>query len=92
MQLVKIIDNATGNVLYTCSVENIEKAYTEAANFEAYGLDVSIHAPTVTQTLAYSLGLPEQEQDIYQQSVLQELEDHDGSCCASNKDSTEQDQ
>lgn len=84
MHAVKIIDNASGEVLFTCSLEQIEKAYTEASQYEDYGLDVRIEAPTLTQTLAKSLGIEGESWEKYHDSVIAEIHDHEGCSTCEN--------
>ncbi len=79
---VKIIDAASEETLFECSLEDMEVAYQQAAQYEEMGLDVKIIAPTITQTLTHTLGLSHDEEEEYQNSVVAEMEDHDGSCCA----------
>jgi len=75
--LVKIIDINTENVLFECPLEDIEQAYKQAHNFEQMGLEVKIQAPSITQTLAHSLGKTGTELEEYNKSVQHEMDDHD---------------
>ena len=79
---VKIIDTNSEEVLFECDMSDIESAYQRAAEFEEMGLDIRILAPTITQTLSDSLGIEHDELEEYEQSVVAEIHDHDGSCCA----------
>ena len=79
---VKIIDIQSQETLFECSVDEMESAYQQAAIYEEMGLDVKIIAPSITQTLTNTLGLTHDEEEEYQNSVVAEMEDHDGSCCA----------
>ena len=79
---VKIIDIQSQETLFECSVDEMESAYQQAAIYEEMGLDVKIIAPSITQTLSNTLGLTHDEEEEYQNSVVAEMEDHDGSCCA----------
>lgn len=78
---VKVIDVGSEEVLFTCPVEKLQSAYQFAAQMEELGLDVKIIAPSVTQTLCDSLGIESDERMDYEDSVANELDDHDGSCC-----------
>ncbi len=49
------------------------------------GLEVKIMAPSITQTLTNTLGLSHDEEEEYQNSVVAEMEDHEGSCCAASE-------
>lgn len=83
-QLVKIIDLGTGQELYSCSLKELDQAYSRASEYESYGLDIKIDAPNITETLALSLGIDRETLERYRQSVTDEIHDHEGSCCASN--------
>jgi hypothetical protein len=50
------------------------------------GLDIKILAPTITQTLTDSLGIINDELEDYEQSVVAEMDDHEGSdsCCTTD--------
>ena len=77
MNLVQILDKETENILFECPIESIEQAYEQARNFEQMGLDVQIKTPSITQTLAHSLGKTGPELDKYNESVQHEMDDHD---------------
>lgn len=79
---VKVVDVQSNETLFECSVEQLESAYRRASDYEEMGLDVKVIAPSITQTLTNSLGLNHDEEEDYQNSVVAEMEDHDGSCCA----------
>lgn len=79
--LIKVIDTNSGEILSTFSMDKLSNAFEYAAQMESYGIDVKIDAPTITQTLADSLGLSIDLKADYEQSVIAELADHDGSCC-----------
>lgn len=79
--LVKVVDQNSESVLFSCSMDNIHSAYLYAKEMENLGLEVKIIAPTITQTLANGLGITETEKAEYDKSVEQEMNDHDGSCC-----------
>lgn len=80
----QVIDAQTGQILFQCSVEDSAKAYSFAAEMEALGLDIKVINPTLSDTLSASLGLSQQAVREYQQSMQDELEQHDGSCCFEN--------
>ncbi len=78
---IQVIDRETQQILFECKLEESAKAYQFAAEMEQMGLDLKIIHPTLAQTLTNSLGLSHDEEVSYQESMTQELEDHDGSCC-----------
>lgn len=75
---VKVIETQTGETLFSCTMEELESAYNYASSVEKMGIEVKVSTPTITQTLADSLRIPEEQQMEYQASVDEELHDHDG--------------
>ena len=80
---IKVIDCLSNETLKEFSMEQSQEAYEYAAQMEGYGLEVNILGPTITETLANSLGLTADMQEEYAQSVIAELADHDGCCTKS---------
>ena len=78
---VRLIEKNSGMVLFECEPSQVDLAYEKAADFEQMGLDVKIEQPTVNQTLADSLGVDGASLAEFEESLVQEMEDHDGSCC-----------
>lgn len=78
---IKVIDNGTGQTLFECSISDSEKAFKFAAEMEELGVDVKIHNPTLSETLSDSLGYSEEQKQKYQESLQEEMEQHEGSCC-----------
>lgn len=83
---IRVIDQQSGQTLFECSLQEIEKAYQFAAQMEEIGLDLKVMVPTLSQTLSSSLGLSRDEQLAYENSLEEEIENHAGSCCASDED------
>ena len=81
MPKIRVIDIQTEQILFECSMDDSEKAYEYAARMEEMGLDVKVDAPTLGDTLSQSLGLSKEAQETYRQSMQEELEEHEGSCC-----------
>jgi hypothetical protein len=88
MPKIRVVDNHTGQCLFEFSVEESEKAYTFAAQMEEMGLDVIVESPTLTDTLSVSLGLSLEQRAAYLKSMDEEIENHEGSCCFEEKDSS----
>lgn len=80
--LIQVIEENTKEVLFECEVSESEAAYEYAARMDDMGINVKIISPTITETLCDSLGIELDEREDYEQSVIAEIEDHDGSCCA----------
>lgn len=94
--LVKVIDSFSKTVLFETSIDKIDEAYAFAAQMEEVGLDLTIEAPGLAETLIRSLGANEEELAIYKQSLIEEIEDHDdsdygcGICLPTPKSTTDQ--
>ena len=69
-------------VLFECAIDVVETAFEYAAQLEKMGIAVRILSPTITETLCDSLGIEHDEREEYENSVIAEIEDHDGSCCS----------
>lgn len=80
-----MIDVHSAQVLFECPVQDADRAYVVAADYEAMGLEVKVEHPTVNQTLADSLGVSGAPLEDFEQSLDDELDDHPGSCCFSDK-------
>lgn len=74
-------DVHTQQVLFECSVEESEKAYQFAAEMEDMGLDIEVVSPTLSETLSTSLGRTKEEFEVYKNSMDEEIDSHEGSCC-----------
>lgn len=78
---ILVRDVQTQQTLFECGVTEAEKAYQFAAEMEELGLDIEVVSPTLTETLSTSLGLTKAEKEAYRQSMEDEMEGHEGSCC-----------
>jgi hypothetical protein len=78
---IQVQDTQTQQVLFECAINESEKAYQFAAEMEELGLDVRVISPTLSETLTESLGLSQQELRQYQESMEEEIDQHEGSCC-----------
>lgn len=83
---IRVLDQHTGQVLFECHLQESEKAYQFAAEMEEMGLDLKLEIPTLTDTLSASLGLSREQQEAYKQSMDEEMEHHEGSCCFEEND------
>lgn len=88
MPKIRVIDQQTEQTLFECSVQESEKAYQFAAQMEELGLDVKVLAPTLGDTLSQSLGLSREQQQAYHDSLEEEMDQHEGSCCFEENKST----
>lgn len=86
---VRLLTIDTNECLFETEIADIAKAYEYAAQLEEMGVEVKIDAPTIADTLSDSLGLNVDDQEKLQDSIIEEIEDHDGSCCATPYDFSE---
>lgn len=80
--LVQVIEENTNEVLFECELSESESAFEYAASMDKMGISVKVVSPTITESLCDTLGIERDERDEFEESVLAEIEDHDGSCCA----------
>lgn len=78
---ILVRDVQTQQVLFECAISESEKAYQFAAEMEEMGLDIEVVSPTLGETLSNSLGLTKEEQQKYKDSLEEEMDSHEGSCC-----------
>ena len=74
---IKIIDNNSNETLYEFDLDQADQAYAMATQMEEMGLDIRVHNPSATETLADSLGIDKEERAQFEDSILKEIEDHD---------------
>ena len=71
-------------------LDQIDAAYALAATLEEMGLDISVNRPTLSDTLSHSLGLTPEQINEYKDSLIEEIEEHEGdyggSCCFKKDD------
>lgn len=78
---ILVRDVHTQQVLFECAISESEKAYQFAAEMEEMGLDIEVIAPTLGETLSNSLGLSREDLEKYKESLEEEMDSHEGSCC-----------
>jgi hypothetical protein len=78
---IQVRDVETKQVLFECALSESEKAWQFAAEMEEMGLDIEVISPTLGETLSTSLGLSREQQQEYQNSLEEEMDSHEGSCC-----------
>ena len=86
MPKIRVLDLQSGQTLFECSIQESEKAYQFAAQMEEMGLDLKVVVPTLSDTLSTSLGLSRDEQEAYEASLEEEMDNHEGSCCFTDND------
>jgi hypothetical protein len=83
---IKVIDMISQDVIKTYQEDQREEAYSYAAELEQMGFDVRVVTPTLMDSFKSTLGLDVERLVDFEDSVREELEDHDGqelddSCC-----------
>lgn len=78
---ILVRDVQTKQVLFECAINESEQAYQFAAEMEEMGLDIEVVSPTLGETLSNSLGLTQEQQQTYKDSLEEEMDSHEGSCC-----------
>lgn len=66
--------------LYEFSMDDMEKAYHKAQELEEMGLDIKLIIPSLTETLARTLGRTEDELLLLNEELNDEINDHEDSC------------
>lgn len=90
MTKIQVVDSDSRQVLFECPVDEAEKAYNYAADLENMGLSIEVLNPTLSQTLSHSLGLGPEAHAEFEQSMEEEIEHHEGSCCFKDPESDTQ--
>ena len=80
MNEVKVIEIQSGQVLFECSLEQIDLAYQYSAKMRELEVDVKILAPSVHESLGQALGKTSTEMAAYEKTLEEEHHSHD-SCC-----------
>jgi len=83
---ILVRDVQSQQILFECAITESEKAYKFATEMEEMGLDIEVVSPTLGETLSDSLGLSKEAQEEYKESLEEEMESHEGSCCFKEND------
>lgn len=75
---IQIICVENQQVLFTCSIEEIEKAYQFLKELDDYGVEAIIKIPNTIETLALALG--QENSTLIEEELNLEVSQHD-SCC-----------
>ena len=76
---VRVIDTLSGTSLFETTIDKIDDAYAFATQMEEAGLDIEVVAPGLAETLIRSLGADDEEIKAYQQSLQDEIDEHEDS-------------
>lgn len=80
-KIVKIIEITEEQVLHSYTMNELEKAYEQAAKLEEMGIEVKVIAPSAPETLAMALGSSEDELNELKESINHEISEHDLEDC-----------
>lgn len=76
--------DSEGQELKSFSFEKRDMAFEYLKELEDWGVEAVLDEPSLPETLINSLGANELDREQLKQSIKEELEDHDDSCCFSN--------
>lgn len=79
---VIVKDQSENQELFSCSVENIEQAYSFAKEMESLGIEVYIQAPSLPETLALELGSEKELIQKLKQEIQEEITSHHQTNCS----------
>lgn len=74
---VQVIDNISKSVLFETTFAKINEAYSFATLMEQEGLDISIVAPGLPETLIKCLSSDDRAMTEYKESLDQEISSHE---------------
>lgn len=74
---LKVIEIHSGEVLFSCDIADIDKAYDYAEKLESMGLDIKIDAPSCPETLATTLGASSESINDLREMIDEEIKSHD---------------
>ncbi len=78
----KVVERASGNVLFECPMAQMEEAYAFAVNMEEMEIEVDIRTPGLTESLAMELGAGEEDLELLKGDMGHEIAEHPvESCC-----------
>ncbi len=75
---IKVIDKISQEIIKTYSLDESHLAYEFASQLEEIGMDIEIKSPTLVESFKNALELNSKQIDEYDESVREEVEDHDG--------------
>ncbi len=73
---IKLIDLNFHEVIYEFAMDEIDEAYAMAKELEEAGANFELRIPSVTETLADSLGASEEEKKEIERELEEEIDEH----------------
>lgn len=72
---IKLLDSES-QTLYEYPVDQVEAAYAKAQELEEMGIEVTLDAPSLPETLGNTLGMSSQDQEKLRAEIEEEIESH----------------
>ena len=72
---VYVYDNE-GQELFSCTIDEEEKAFEFAKQMEKLNIEVSIESPSLVETLGIGLGITEKERSQLKDALFYEIKNH----------------
>lgn len=72
---IKLLDSES-QLLYEFPVDQVEAAYAKAKELEEMGIDVTLDAPSLPETLGDTLGMTSQDKKTLRAEIEEEIESH----------------
>lgn len=71
-----VVTDSENQELFSCSIDEAEKAFQFARDMEALDIDVKIIAPSLPETLINAIGSTEADRLVLQKVIDEEISDH----------------
>jgi len=79
--LIKILNIEDDSVLFECPNSRAHEAYEYAAKLEKMGIEFKFVKPGLPETFLNELNFSKEQKEDYFESLEEEINDHDDSCC-----------
>ena len=71
-----VVTDIENQELFSCGIEDIDKAFQFARQMEEMDIEVKVMAPSLPETLINALGSSEEDQEYLKKCIDDELADH----------------
>ncbi len=78
--VIEVLDSE-GQILFTCSLSQRDRAFDYAREMEEMGIEVAIREPGLVESLGISLGMAPHDRQALKDSLEKEIQSHDYGCC-----------
>ena len=72
---IKLLDSES-QTLYEYPVDQVEAAYAKAQELEEMGIEVTLDAPSLPETLGNTLGMSSEDQKKLRSEIEEEIDSH----------------